>query len=161
VEIMAALVVEDAVRRVYLDYCDIIDEKRFDDLDQVFTLDCVGDYRDTQGVVVNGLAPLVASLHKNMGPESTCGGTHHNVLNFRIDVTAPDRVDAQVHFYAVHRGVGVMAGALYTVWGRYEDELRLTDAGWRVARRAYRNYVVDGDKAVIRRGESQPAGSAG
>lgn len=154
------LAVERAVHRVYLDYCDVIDEKRFDDLDQVFTPDCVGDYRDTQGVVIEGLAPLVAGLHENMGPGSTCGPTHHNVLNLRIDAADESRASAQVHFYAVHQGVGSMAGALYTVWGRYDDELALTERGWRVTRRRYTNYVVDGDKAVIRRGVPQPAAGA-
>jgi len=157
VDPVTTLALEREIRRVYLDYCDVIDAKRFDDLDQVFTADCVGDYRDTQGVVIEGLAPLVAGLHRNMGPDSTCGPTHHNVLNFRIDPLDESNARAQVHFYAVHRGVGTMSGALYTVWGQYDDELIRTEAGWRVARRRYTNYVVDGDKAVIRRGEPQPA----
>jgi hypothetical protein len=154
-DLVQTLAVERAVHRVYLDYCDAIDEKRFDDLDRVFTLDCQGDYRDTQGVVLDGLAPLVTRLHENLGPDSTCGATHHNVLNFRVDVLDDDRTDAQVHFYAVHQGTGAMAGRLYSVWGRYDDELHRTEGGWRIARRKYTNFVVDGDKAVIRRGAPQ------
>jgi hypothetical protein len=161
VDLMQSLAVERAVHRVYLDYCEVIDSKRFDDLDRVFTADCVGDYRDTQGVVIDGLAPLVSGLHQNMGPGSTCGSTHHNVLNFRIDPIDDTHASAQVHFYAVHRGVGAMAGELYTVWGQYDDRLVLTGDGWRITNRRYTNYVVDGDKAVIRRGEPQPTASIG
>jgi hypothetical protein len=157
VDLIRTLAVERAVQRVYLDYCDAIDEKRFDDLDQVFTADCVGDYRDTQGVMIDGLAPLIAGLHKNMGPSSTCGGTHHNVLNFRIEPLDETHTRAYVHFYAVHRGTGIMSGRLYSVWGRYDDQLCLTEHGWRIFSRRYTNYVADGDKAVIRCGQPQPA----
>jgi hypothetical protein len=157
VDLLQLLAVERAVQRVYLDYCDAIDEKRFDDLAGVFTADCEGDYRDTHGAVLQGLAPLLDRLRENLGPGSTCGATHHNVLNARIDWHAADRADAHVHFYAVHRGVGPMADRLYSVWGRYDDELRLTPQGWRISRRRYTNFVVDGDKAVIRRGVPQPA----
>jgi hypothetical protein len=153
-DILRILEDERAIRCVYLDYCDAIDEKRFGDLDQVFTADCEGDYRDTHGQVLHGLAPLVERLHRNMGPGSTCGGTHHNVLNFRINSDSR-HASASVHFYAVHEGIGPMAGRLYSVWGRYEDELTRTSAGWRISRRRYRNFVTDGDKAVIRRGVQQ------
>jgi SnoaL-like domain len=150
-DVLRALEDERAIQRVYLDYCDAIDEKRFDDLDQVFTADCEGDYRDSHGRVFHGLAPLVDGLHRNMGPDGTCGGTHHNVLNFRIDSDG-DHAAASVHFYAVHQGTGAMVGRLYSVWGRYEDELTRTSAGWRISKRRYRNFVTHGDKAVIRRG---------
>jgi 3-phenylpropionate/cinnamic acid dioxygenase small subunit len=157
VDVLEVLAVERAVQEVYLDYCDALDEKRFDDLSGVFTADCEGDYRDTHGAVLHGLAPLVQRLHANMGPGSTCGATHHNVLNARIEVHSTDHADAHVHFYAVHRGIGSMEGRLYSVWGRYDDELRRTPDGWRISRRRYTNFVVDGDKAVIRRGVPQPA----
>jgi ketosteroid isomerase-like protein len=149
VDILATLKDERAIQRVYLRYCDVIDSKDFDRLDEVFTADCVGDYRDSHGTVQEGLAPLLVHLHTNLGLGSTCGATHHNVLNFRIDSTG-DTATAVVHFYAVHRGAGVMAGKLYSVWGRYEDELLRTEQGWRICRRRYRNYVTEGDKAVIR-----------
>ncbi len=155
-DILATLKDERDIQRVYLRYCDVIDAKAFDRLDEVFTWDCVGDYRDANGTVQEGLAPLLAHLHANLGPDSTCGPTHHNVLNFRIDPVG-DSATAAVHFYAVHRGVGAMADQLYSVWGRYDDELVRTDRGWRICRRRYRNYVTDGDKAVIRNAAPQPS----
>jgi hypothetical protein len=90
-DLVQTLAVERAVQRGYLDYCDAIDEKRFDDLNRVFTLGCESDYRDTQRAVLEGLAPSVTRLHENMGPDSTCGATHHNVFNFRIDGMDDDR----------------------------------------------------------------------
>jgi ketosteroid isomerase-like protein len=155
-DILATLNDERDIQRVYLRYCDVIDAKQFDRLDEVFTRDCVGDYRDSHGKVQEGLAPLIALLHVNLGTGSTCGPTHHNVLNFRIDSDG-DTATAFVHFYAVHSGVGVMQGKLYSVWGRYEDELTRTEHGWRISRRCYRNYVTEGDKAVIRNAVAQQA----
>jgi hypothetical protein len=153
-DVLATLNDERDIRRLYVRYCDVIDSKEFDRLDEVFTQDCLGDYRDSHGTVQEGLAPLIAHLHANLGSASTCGPTHHNVLNFRIDPDG-DTATGVVHFYAVHRGLGAMEGKLYTVWGRYEDELTRTEHGWRISRRRYRNYVTDGDKAVIRNGVPQ------
>jgi ketosteroid isomerase-like protein len=158
-DILSTLNDERDIQRVYLRYCDVIDAKQFDRLDEVFTQDCVGDYRDSHGTVQQGLAPLLVHLHVNLGSGSTCGPTHHNVLNFRIDCHG-DTATAAVHFYAVHQGVGAMAGELYSVWGQYEDELTRTAQGWRISRRYYRNYVTDGDKAVIRNAVAQPADGA-
>ena len=150
-DILRTLADERALRLVYLRYCDIIDAKDFDRLDEVFTPDCVGDYRSTNGLVQEGLAPLVRHLHTVMGAGSNCGPTHHNVMNFRFDIDG-DRATGVVHFYAVHRGRGPAAGGLYMVWGRYEDALVRTGDGWRVSGRRYTNDVTDGDRNVIGRG---------
>ncbi|MDT5027219.1 MAG: hypothetical protein QOE61_3645 [Micromonosporaceae bacterium] len=154
-DILRILGDEHEIKQVYHRYCDVIDSKVFEDLDQVFTADCIGDYRDTFGVVQKGLAPLRTHLNANLGRGSTCVGTHHNVLNFQIS-TDGERATGKVHFYAVHRGVGAMSGKLYSVWGCYHDELTRTEQGWRISRRRYENYVTDGDKAVIGNGTQQP-----
>ena len=86
----AAILVEiDAIQQVYRTYCEIIDAKDYDRLSEVFTRDCLGDYRSSNGILQDGLAPLVARLHRNMGrhPLADCGATHHNVCNFRIALT--------------------------------------------------------------------------
>jgi hypothetical protein len=146
-----ALVEIDAIRQVYERYCEIIDAKDYDRLDQVFTPNCVGDYRSSNGLLQDGLAPLVARLHRNMGrhPLSDCGATHHNVCNFRIQVTG-DAATGKAHFYAVHRGINRYAGALYSCWGEYDDDWVRTAAGWRVRHRRYRNFLTEGPVELIR-----------
>ncbi|MCU1659282.1 MAG: nuclear transport factor 2 family protein [Pseudonocardiales bacterium] len=86
-DLVSTLAVERAVQRAYLDYCDAIDEKRFDDLGRVFTPDCEGDYRDPQGVALNGLAPLVMRLRENVGPDSTWAtdGVHVLIDTVHVD----------------------------------------------------------------------------
>jgi 3-phenylpropionate/cinnamic acid dioxygenase small subunit len=157
-DILKMLEDEHLIKQVYTRYCDVIDTKTFDQLSDVFTEDCIGDYRDTNGQIREGLAPLVSGLYVTMGPDSCCGATHHNVLNFRIQSDGSDHATAQVHFYAVHRGVRAMEGELFTCWGEYDDELTRTDQGWRVSRRKYTNFVVDGNKGVIRNGNDTTPG---
>ena len=67
---------KDAIEQVYVRYCEIIDEKDFDRLDEIFTVDCVGDYRNTNGKVQEGVAPLIAHVTHGMGLGSDCGATH-------------------------------------------------------------------------------------
>ena len=147
---LARLIDQDAIAQVYHRYCDIVDAKRFDEMDEVFLPDCVGDYTQAlgPGVVSPDRASLIASLHANLGPGSSCGATHHNVLNFRIAVDG-DRATARVHYHAVHRGRGALAGALYAMWGEYADDLVRTPDGWRIARRVYTCAISEGPAAVV------------
>ena len=147
---IADLIDKDAIQQVYVRYCEIVDSKRFDEMSEVFTADCVGDYTQAlgPGVISPDRASLIASMHANLGEDSNCGATHHNVMNFRIEVDG-DRASAKVNYYAVHRGSGGYDGALYSMWGQYADELVRTAAGWRVARRVYSCQLTEGPAAVV------------
>jgi 3-phenylpropionate/cinnamic acid dioxygenase small subunit len=138
-----------AIEQVYFRYCEVIDAKDFDRLDDVFTDDAVGDYRSSNGILQHGLAPLVARLHIGMGAGSDCGATQHNVSNIRIAVDGDSAVSS-AHFYAVHAGLGPFEGRIYTCWGRYDDIWTRTPAGWRVRERGYRNFLTDGPVEIIR-----------
>ena len=139
-----------AIEQVYIRYCDLIDQKAFDKLDEVFTEACIGDYRSTNGKVQEGLAPLIAHVTRGMGPGSDCGATHHNVCNFRITVDG-DTAASKAHFYAVHEGINHCAGERYTCWGEYDDQWTRTEKGWRVSRRTYHNFLIDGTTDVVRK----------
>ncbi len=127
-----------AIEAVYVRYCEIVDAKQFDAMDEVFAADATGDYTQAlgPGVISPDRASLIASMHCNLGTGSLCGATHHNVGNFRITL-AGDTAQARVNYHAVHQGAGRLQGALYTMWGHYDDDLVRTPAGWRVAARRY------------------------
>ena len=146
----AELIAKDAIQQVYMRYCEIVDAKDFDRMDEVFTADCTGDYTQAlgPGVISPDRASLIASMHANLGPHSSCGATHHNVLNFRIAVDG-DRATGKVNYYAVHRGRGRLEGALYAMWGLYSDDLIRTESGWRVAKRVYTVALTDGPSDVV------------
>jgi 3-phenylpropionate/cinnamic acid dioxygenase small subunit len=138
------------IEQVYIRYCDLIDQKDFASLTEVFTDDCVGDYRLTNGKVQQGLAPLIEHVTRGMGPGSDCGATHHNVCNFRVTIDG-DTATSKAHFYAVHEGINHCAGEHYTCWGEYDDQWIRTAEGWRVSRRTYHNFLIDGTVDVVRK----------
>jgi 3-phenylpropionate/cinnamic acid dioxygenase small subunit len=140
-----------AIEQVYIRYCEAIDNKQFDALSEVFVADTYHDYTQAlgPGVVVTSLDQLLGSMRAHLGDGSNCGATQHNVNNFRIGVDG-DTARAKVNYYAVHRGIGKYAGALYSMWGLYDDELVRTAAGWRVARRKYTTFLTEGPVVTSR-----------
>jgi 3-phenylpropionate/cinnamic acid dioxygenase small subunit len=138
-----------AIEMVYYRYCEVIDAKDFDRLDEVFTTDAVGDYRSSNGILQQGVAPLADRLFRGMGPGSDCGGTQHNVGNIRATIDG-DRATSRAHFYAVHAGLNACEGQRYTCWGEYGDRWVRTPAGWRIAERHYRTFLTEGPVAIIR-----------
>jgi len=146
---LASLLDLRAIERVYYRYCELIDAKGFDRLDEVFTADAIGDYRSSNGVLQHGVAPLADRLYRGMGPGSDCGATQHNVTNIRIALDG-DRATSRAHFYAVHAGLNAYAGQRYSCWGEYDDRWIRTATGWRVAERTYRNFLTEGPVTIIR-----------
>jgi ketosteroid isomerase-like protein len=146
---LATLLDIRAIEQGYYRYCEVIDAKQFAALADVFEAGAVQDYRSSNGILQNGLAPLVERLERNMGAGSYCGGTQHNVTNIRIVVDG-DTATAKAHFYAVHAGVEAYEGQRYTCWGEYGDVWARGADGWRVRRRDYRNFLTEGPVAIIR-----------
>ena len=138
------------IEQIYIRYCELIDAKDFDKLEEVFTPDTYGHYSFSNGTSAESKdrAQLIASMHANLGKTSLCGATAHNVMNFRIRVEG-DRAFAKVNYFAVHRGLGPFNGALYSMWGVYDDELVRTKSGWRVAKRNYTNALSEGPLVTL------------
>jgi 3-phenylpropionate/cinnamic acid dioxygenase small subunit len=138
-----------AIEQVYVRYCELIDAKDFARLDEVFTPDTIGDYTQTYGAgaVREGLPVLIELMTRNLGRNSGCGPTQHNVGNFRITVDG-DAAESRVNFYAVHRSV-TGAAALFSTWGEYHDSWLRTAAGWRIRSRHYRTFLTEGSAATL------------
>ncbi|MDB5431471.1 MAG: hypothetical protein JWP35_2587 [Caulobacter sp.] len=137
------------IEQVYFRYCEVIDSKDFNRLDEVFIPEAVGDYRSANGHLDPNLASLVARLKVGMGPQSDCGATHHNVLNIRLEIDG-DRAVGRANFHAMHRGANGHDGALYVCGGQYDDQWVRTPDGWRIAHRSYRYAVTDGPATMLR-----------
>ncbi len=141
------------IEQVYILYCDLVDHKRFDGMVNVFTENAVGDYSAAYTIVVEGVAPLIASMHRNLGAGSNCGPTHHNVGNFRVSVDG-DRAESRAHYYAVHQGRGAYDGQIYSMWGEYHDFWLRTQSGWRIDKRFYAIFLTDGPPQICSRPET-------
>ncbi len=138
------------IEQVYMLYCDLVDWKEFDGMTGVFTHDTVGDYSRAYENVVHGVEPLIAAMHRNLGEGSNCGPTHHNVLNFRIAVDG-DTAESRAHYYAVHKGLNAYEGQIYSMWGEYHDFWVRTAEGWRVKKRNYSVFLIEGPPEICGR----------
>jgi len=140
-----------AIEQIYMRYCDLVDHKEFERMDEVFCEDVVSDYTKAYGpeALFTNLRPVIERMQGNLGPGSYCGATHHNVCNFRIQVDG-DTALSKVHYYAVHRGLGKYEGALYSMWGEYDDQLVRLPVGWRVKHRKYSIFLSEGPVVCAR-----------
>lgn len=135
-QISDRLIIEDLI----YEYSAIIDQKRFDDLRNVFTPDAHIDY-SALGGPAGDLDKIIAFLHQVMGMFP-----NHQHLNANAQITvdgdtAKGRVmcfnpqemalpDGKTHIF--------MCG----LW--YVDEYRRTEAGWRISRRVEeKSYVFN------------------
>jgi hypothetical protein len=113
-------------------YATLIDARRFDELDQVFTPDAVLDYRSAGGI--RGPFPEVRDWLSSVLPAFTW--TQHLVVNRAIDL-APGSDEATCRSLFNNPNSMEIDGKpwLFTVGGVYHDRLVRTPQGWRIRHR--------------------------
>lgn len=120
-----------------LDYCEHVDRNDPESLaTKVFAADGVFELGPTRAVV--GRDDLARMFARTLCAFSA---TSHHLSNVRIELEGEDRARATAYVYAWHRTVD---GRRVDIWGRYDDDLRLTDQGWRIARRRLSAAGSDG-----------------
>ncbi|NHO66866.1 nuclear transport factor 2 family protein [Aestuariicella hydrocarbonica] len=138
-EDMKKLVHERDIKNVLIEYATALDSKIYERLENVFLPDSLAVY---YGVgECQGLAEITALVS---GVLSQCGQTQHLLSNYQIQVEG-QIAWAKCYLQAIHVGKGDYEGELMTVWGEYSDELKLTDQGWRIARRELETLHSQGD----------------
>jgi SnoaL-like domain len=122
-------------------YSYALDDRRFDDLDDVFLPDATAelgwrlDGRDAiKDRIRDALVPLDAS--------------HHLVATHQVELSG-DRAAGRCYLHAQHVRIGVDGGSLFMIGGRYEDRYVRTADGWRIAHRALVVLWTDGNPAVL------------
>jgi len=113
-------------------YAKVIDTRRWDELDTVFTADASLDYRSAGGMR-GPLAEVGAWLSEVL---QVFSWTQHLVVNRVVDlVPGADVATARSDF--VNPNGAVIEGApwLFVVGGAYHDHLARTPGGWRITRR--------------------------
>lgn len=140
----------EAIRRVLIRYAELCDFRDWDGFGEVFAPDVVASYGsgfEIRGP--DGLRDMVRSALAN------CGPTQHLLGNFRIEVEGT-QARSRCYVRAVHAGSRAPDAQLYEVWGEYADELRLTDAGWRIEKRAFRISHEVGTRELLWRDAPPP-----
>ncbi|WP_197415690.1 nuclear transport factor 2 family protein [Mycobacterium sp. IS-1742] len=121
------------IQQLMVDYSSAIDQRRFDDLDRVFTPDAYIDYRATGGV--DGPYPEVKKWLAEVLPNFPAYS--HLVGNFDVRVSGDTATSRTICFNPMVMGGDPGAGAaqVYFVGIWYVDEFARTADGWRMTRR--------------------------
>lgn len=115
------------IQQLLVDYATAIDQRRFDDLDRIFTPDAYIDYRAMGGI--DGVFPEVKAWLAKVLPDF--GAYYHLLGNFDIRVEGDTATARTACFNPMQfTGGQVLFCALW-----YDDEFVRTPDGWRMTRR--------------------------
>ncbi|CAA0089171.1 putative protein [Mycolicibacterium vanbaalenii] len=117
------------IQQLLIDYSTAIDQRRFDDLDAVFTSDAYIDYRAAGGIA--GQFPEVKAWLSEVLPNFPA--YYHMLGNVDVRVTGDTATSRAICFNPM-----VMGGdqeQIYFVGIWYLDEFVRTPQGWRMSRR--------------------------
>lgn len=114
------------IQQLMVDYSSAIDQRRFDDLDRVFTPDAYIDYRATGGV--DGRYPEVKKWLAEVLPNFPAYS--HMLGNFDVRVDGDTATSRTICFNPM-----VMGEQVYFVGLWYVDAYQRTADGWRMTRR--------------------------
>lgn len=124
------------IQQLLIDYSTAIDQKRFDDLDRVFTPDAYIDYRVTGGI--DGHYPEVKAWLKDVLPNFPA--YYHMLGNIDVRIArdpAGDTASSRAICFnpMVLGGTSQKGSQIYFVGIWYVDEFIRTADGWRMRKR--------------------------
>jgi hypothetical protein len=122
--VTSRLAISDILNR----YCIGLDLMALDDVAGLFTDDCFVSYGPEERLTSIGRTRLRQDLERLWRWRRTS----HHLSNIIVSVER-DTATAQSYVIAWHE---LADGSSATIYGRYDDELVRTPAGWRIARRA-------------------------
>ncbi len=117
------------IQQLLIDYSTAIDQKRFDDLDAVFTPDAYIDYRVAGGI--DGRFPEVKAWLKDVLPNFPA--YYHMLGNVDVRISGDIATSRAICFNPMVMGGD--SGQIYFVGIWYVDEFIRTAQGWRMSKR--------------------------
>ncbi|MGB2921012.1 MAG: nuclear transport factor 2 family protein [Mycobacterium sp.] len=117
------------IQQLLIDYSTAIDQRRFDDLDAVFTSDAYIDYRAAGGI--DGPFPEVKAWLSEVLPNFPA--YYHMLGNVDVRVTGDTATSRAICFNPMVMGGGQQQIYFVGIW--YVDEFVRTAQGWRMSRR--------------------------
>lgn len=117
------------IQQLLVDYSTALDQRRFDDLDRVFTEDAYIDYRVTGGI--DGRYPQVKAWLAEVLPNFPAYS--HMLGNFDVRVSGDTASCRTICFNPMVFDEDKKQILFVGIW--YEDELLRTPDGWRMTRR--------------------------
>ncbi len=143
-DVVRAMADRQEIIALAIAYCWSIDGHRWDDLDDIFTIDATADFA-TAGVH-DGRAGIKERIEGALG---SLDASQHIVSNHQISLEG-DTARHRCQMQAQHVRHDADGGPNYMVAGRYEDRLVRTAEGWRIAHRDLVIAWTDGNIRVVR-----------
>jgi hypothetical protein len=143
---------EREIWRVLVQLARALDERDWETVGSVFTMDATGDYSTRpqfglSGPVFKpqGREQLVAMARTPLG---VCGATQHLLGNFTVDF-GPEGATSRVYVSALHQGAAAKSHLFYLMAGEYCDKWRRTADGWRICHRQCLVSIHQGSIEVL------------
>lgn len=127
-------------------YARALDAKDWDALGELFTDDVRWEYPG-RVAPVEGPEAIIAMMKSSLLP---LDATQHLNSNHLVSVHG-DEAEHSCYFQAQHVRLGTPGGDKFLGAGRYDDRLRRTPHGWRIAHRSLTSVWTEGNPAVLRR----------
>lgn len=121
-----------------------LDQRRWDDLREVFTPDATADLASPDRLIgIDAIIGRICAALEPLDDSQHLVGNHEVVLD---GATATHRC----YLHAQHIRAAVNGGPHYIVAGRYDDELARTADGWRITHRTLKVMWSEGNPSVVR-----------
>ena len=117
------------IEAVLCDYCRGVDALDHDLIVGLFAEDAEFDFGF--GRVHKGPTGVYRQISSNLS--GTYSHTSHHISNIQIEFQGRNRATSRCYFMAWHRQLD--DGATRRLYGRYFDDLALSDSGWKITRR--------------------------
>ncbi|EKD21559.1 hypothetical protein MBM_00672 [Drepanopeziza brunnea f. sp. 'multigermtubi' MB_m1] len=119
------------IRNVLAHYCIILDTKTYSNLASVYTSDAVANFTTIGLGVLIGLPAIEAAMNASLYGIPT---QHGMTTSYLADIQKKS-AKAITYYTFEQFGTGTKAGTLFTVWGKWVDELVNGNDGWKVKNR--------------------------
>ena len=139
---LQALIDERQIAYALSQFARILDEKRWDDLSQVFAHTLSFDYGEGEA---QGMVALQRQVSKYL---DNCGGTQHLIGSMMIDVDG-DRATSRAYVQARHQRRDDPVGPVFDTSGEYRDQWERHIEGWRIVRRDVAWFMHAGDSSIL------------
>jgi hypothetical protein len=140
---MDQLADRQAIVDLTIAYSYALDDRRFDDLDDVFVADATAEL----GWPLQGRQAIKDRVRDALVP---LDASQHLVATHRVQLDG-DQATGRCYLQAQHVRAGAAGGSQFMVGGCYEDRYVRTPDGWRIAHRALVVLWTDGNPAVLNR----------
>jgi len=135
---------EKAIVDLTIAYTWALDDRRFEDLRDVFAVDATGDLA---GVHCEGIDAILERIQRGL---SKLDATQHVISNQQVRVDG-DTATCRCYLVGQHIKHGTPGGDHFIMSGTYSDRLARRPEGWRIVHRTLEILWTEGNPAVVGR----------